>query len=470
LSSMAARTGAGTGVIVSLVVFVLTTVFLLVLTIVFYAKENEARQAESAAYKELEKYAKDAERNTDQFQRLISSATTDGGRSVTGYLLRRQSEIASYAGGAAATDLAAVKTLVASMNLERAPGDGGLAGLVKDMQSQLNSLRREQQANADKIAERDAMIAQLEQERNRERQSHVVELQGAIDKIDEYRAESQRYAQDVQATKAHYTSAIEAVEDDFRRFTESKEAEIDELTARNVVLVGKINDFERKLDEIRIKAADPATLVDGHIIEVGGNDTEVFIDRGRQHRIVLGMTFEAFDAQGVGGIRMDPRSGAMPRGKASLQVIKVGETTSTCKVTRSVASRPIVRDDIIVNAVYDPELRFKFLVHGKFDVDGDGLATDGGAEAIRAQVVDWGGTVVHASDLPGDLDFLVLGERPVLPPPLPVEGVSSAQLDSYLAKRAAYDQYEKLLSQAIEAQIPVLNANRFFILIGHIDR
>ena len=48
---MAIRSGAGTGVIVSLVVFVLATVFLLVLSIVFYAANRE--QAELVKQAEL---------------------------------------------------------------------------------------------------------------------------------------------------------------------------------------------------------------------------------------------------------------------------------------------------------------------------------------------------------------------------------------------------------------------------------
>ena len=50
---MAIRSGAGTGVIVSLVVFVLTTVFLLVLSIVFYTGKVEQTDATDKARKDL---------------------------------------------------------------------------------------------------------------------------------------------------------------------------------------------------------------------------------------------------------------------------------------------------------------------------------------------------------------------------------------------------------------------------------
>ena len=55
---MAVRSGAGTGVVVSLVVFILTTFFLLVLTIVFYSGQSKAEVAQADAEKQLSVYVK----------------------------------------------------------------------------------------------------------------------------------------------------------------------------------------------------------------------------------------------------------------------------------------------------------------------------------------------------------------------------------------------------------------------------
>ena len=43
-------------------------------------------------------------------------------------------------------------------------------------------------------------------------------------------------------------------------------------------------------------------------------------------------------------------------------------------------------------------------------------------------------------------------------------------VDDWLRKRLAHDKYLELLNQAQDAQIPVLSANRFMILIGHVQR
>jgi hypothetical protein len=83
--------------------------------------------------------------------------------------------------------------------------------------------------------------------------------------------------------------------------------------------------------------------------------------------------------------------------------------------------------------------------------------------------VDWGGEVVLGETLPGDLDFLVLGVEPPLPNPLPPDPTDQ-QIQEWVRRREIHQRYHNLFRQASEAQIPVLNANRFFILIGYTER
>ena len=111
----------------------------------------------------------------------------------------------------------------------------------------------------------------------------------------------------------------------------------------------------------------------------------------------------------------------------------------------------------------------KLLPDGKFDVDRDGRPSEAEAEFLRSVIIDWGGEVVHGNELPGDLDFLVLGEMPPMPTPLRPDA-TDAQTRIYVSRRSARLRYEELFRRASEAQIPVLNANRFFVLIGKTDR
>ena len=238
--------------------------------------------------------------------------------------------------------------------------------------------------------------------------------------------------------------------------------DVDALRLENVKLENTIAQWRETFDIGRMASADPALLVDGEVIGVGTGN-EVFINRGSLDRISLGMKFEIYDSAS----QLRPNSnGIYPQGKASIEVVKVGETTSTAKIIQSSAGHPIVKDNIIVNPVYDPDYEYSFLVHGNFDGDGDGYP-DSSNRFIVDIIKRWGGTVVEdAGALPGDLDFLVLGIAPSKLIHEPGKNASPAMYDEYARQKKEYKEYNSLLEEAQAAKVPVLNANRLFILTG----
>ena len=82
---MAIRSNAGTGVIVSLVVFVLATVFLLVLSIVFYASGREQAEKVNSVHKTFEAFASKKERSSDVIDALVTQAKNSN-QSLVSYL------------------------------------------------------------------------------------------------------------------------------------------------------------------------------------------------------------------------------------------------------------------------------------------------------------------------------------------------------------------------------------------------
>ena len=202
------------------------------------------------------------------------------------------------------------------------------------------------------------------------------------------------------------------------------EEDVETLRVEKARLKSTIDDLRGKINSNRMSTVDPSLLVDGTVLEVGsGND--VFIDRGELDHVVLGMTFDIYES--ASQLRPDD-NGNLPRGKASIEIVKVGPTTSTAKITRSTISQPIVRDNILVNPVYDPNYKFSFIVHGDFDVDGDG-SPDSNNNYIKDQISRWGGIVVEDDGvIPGDLDFLVLGMSPRKPTHKPSRGASQCHV------------------------------------------
>src|SRR5262249_7074798 len=133
------------------------------------------------------------------------------------------------------------------------------------------------------------------------------------------------------------------------------------------------------------------------------------------------------------------------------------------RITREVKGNPIVRGDVIANALYDPNKVYTFMVYGNFDPSGGGIPNQQGAEDIKAMIAAWGGKV--ADDLSGNVDFLVLGDRPLLPPQPGVnDPVNVVQI--YMAASDKAQKYDKLFETAAATSLPVLNQNRLYTLIG----
>lgn len=460
---MAVRTGAGTGVVVSLVVFVLTTVFLLVLAIVFYAGQVKEREAKVASDSALADYVKPRQRSNDLYQEYETFAKQNN-MSVAEYLHDRHATLMRFVDGDPGTKVTDLKERLVRFGVE---GDDVLRDVLIDKERRAASLQNEVDSLKSQLVDQQGLTAEKEAVLRQTLESHRQELDAVQGQIGEYREAAERYRQTVDETIADLERAKDRNKDEYGQRIGELEGENDELRRERVVISDRLKELERIIAQDRIGAKHPAMLVDGRILDSAGPQNQIFIDRGKNDRIVLGMTFEVYDD--AASIRVNERTGELPRGKASIQVIKVGETTSTCKITRTVPGRPVVRDDVIANAVYDPDYQFKFLVHGKFDVDNDKRPSEAEAEYLRSLVIDWGGVVVTGEELPGDLDFLVLGVEPPRGNILP-SNPTEVQINEYIRRRRALEKYNELFNQAREAQIPVLNANRFFVLIGHTDR
>jgi hypothetical protein len=345
-------------------------------------------------------------------------------------------------------------------------GESLRAGMLR-LNNDLSGSRTENEGLKQQLATANSQVAEKEAQLQQANEACETRVQGCESQIASYRDAAEDYRKRLEGAIDELNKAKDTLRNQYETNRTALESEIDRLGVENNTLKGKVQEFERMKAEAVMKAQSPAEQVDARIIDVPAGNDQVFIDHGKKDRIVLGMTFEVYSD--FGQIRVNPQTGEVPRGKASLQVTKVNDTTSVCKVTRSSPGQPVVRGDVVANAVYDPKQQYKFLVHGKFDVDADGKPTETEAEYLRSLVLQWGGTVVSGNELPGDLDFLVLGAQPPNPPP-PPNDAPQALINDWIKRKEAFDLYNHLFKAAQDAQIPVLNANRFFILTGYVER
>ena len=458
---MATRS-ASTGVLVTLVTFVITTVALLVLCVVLFTNYQTSNKDLAALKEKIRTIATDADMNSEDVKSIAPAAQASG-KAMVPYLLELNRQAGAQVTGdrSRIADDKAIKDAAKELGVEEG---GTLKMLVVKLKGDLEARNTELAGIAKNL---DELKAQMEDARKAAEQNSGKPSEAmakaeatlsALTKVaDEYRADSEQVRKTLDEAKREFD----------QRMSEAKsaqEAEVGSLKSSNARLETRLNEAGKKLSQFETRPDDPSSMVDGRVLEATNDGDTIFIDIGRRDRVQAGTTFEVFESAET--IRSSGEQGL--RGKASIQIMKVGDDTSTARVTRATPGRPVVRGDVIINAVYSPKHVYRFLVHGKFDVDNDHRSTDDEANAIRNRIREWGGVVAAEDKVTGDLDFVVLGaqpRRPIQPP----TNAGAAELDAYQRAQNACDLYERIQQEAKDAKIPILNLNRFQALTGMND-
>ncbi|MGA2232135.1 MAG: hypothetical protein ABSH22_14660 [Tepidisphaeraceae bacterium] len=276
--------------------------------------------------------------------------------------------------------------------------------------------------------------------------------------------------------------AVKKAEDDsgsvkktFEDEQRSTAAALDAADKKQVELVNEIDGLNKQISSLRNRLAGRRIAVEdaiirrpeGAVVDIA-DATTVYINLGKGDQIVPGMTFEVYDKNlplpklGEGQSETD-----LPAGKASLEVTRVGDTSSECHVNQITPGEQIVQGDRILNLIYDRNTKFNFYVFGDFDVSRSGHPSAAGADVIRRLITQWGGHVDPKLDV--ETDFVVVGS----PPDVPV--YSADELKDPLneqnlanAKRAA-DDYDNVVATAENLHVPIMNQNKFLYFTGYYD-
>jgi hypothetical protein len=124
--------------------------------------------------------------------------------------------------------------------------------------------------------------------------------------------------------------------------------------------------------------------------------------------------------------------------------------------------------DLLVNLVYDKNTKYRFLVHGDFDVDHDNRFSSADAEVIKRLITQWGGKTTDQVTI--DTDFVILGKEPEVPLFTKDELLNPQNLKTQQDAQAALDAYTKIREQASALHIPVMNQNRFLYYVGYYEQ
>lgn len=389
---------------------------------------------------------------------------------------RTNEQLTTRIGGAGATSdkaaLAAVDAALASAKnaagKEIAIDDSSLTAAITSMTTAINSLKTNNENLSKTLADTQAAAKQAEEDRARIDAAANEKVAAAVKAQTDAEAQVNAYSEQ---RNAQLTSVQQEAAGAAQKGIQSQEELNNQLSAErqtNAQLKRELEERNAQLAKYRVPTDQIIQQADGNIVRTGGGD-RVFINLGRGDQIAAGMTFEVFDKLGVPRTREnEPADDKLLKGKASIEVVRTEPGISECRIVRLSPGAAITEGDPIVNVVYDKNVKFNFLVYGKFNLDQKGEANDRDTDVIRRLIANWGGNV--ADQLNAKTDFVVLGEEPVVPN-YTQDQLAREPEKAFEKEQAetALEQYTDIRNKAQQLNIPVLTQNRFLYMTGYFE-
>jgi hypothetical protein len=458
---MASRTSAGTATVVTITIFGILTVAFFVTSVVFYSKMSKAQGELGRLEETYEEVIRTGERGSEAVQTALAAARSQR-KSLVDHLLTDYRAVKRIATGNGDLTLEQVRSRVTELTGSDAEA---LTQTVTRLQSTLAGREADLANTQQRLARLQADIdAELVRIRTVEASAQQTAAE-ANDRVGDYRQGVDDLRSRVEGFEQRVQREVDTARARFQQEVRDRDNRIADLNQQLLVLRDQVRRLRGEAVSNSIAPLDEYALVDGEVAAIEPADNIVVITLGRRDKLVIGMTFSVFGT--ASEIRPAGPAGEYAPGKAVVEVISIDETSARCRVVRASRGNPVVVGDVIANPVYDPTKTYNFVVFGNFDVNRDGDATPYERDALVAIIERWGGKVID--EISGDLDFLVLGRRPV-DPLEPAPNAPRAVFDEYLRLKARVDRYEQLFDAASASSIPVLNENRLRTLIGEFPR
>jgi hypothetical protein len=184
----------------------------------------------------------------------------------------------------------------------------------------------------------------------------------------------------------------------------------------------------------RESAVEAVPLQADGVVSALGPDQTVYINVGVTEKAAPGMTFEVYDGRATLPT-LERFAETNPQSKGWIEIVSVGNGSSTCKILRSTGA-PMRQGDQIFNFIFRRGRPNRFAVAGDFVAD---------RKMIVELIARWNGAVDAA--IAPETNYLVLGTQPKEEP--------------------ARQAYETARSQAEQLKIPIVSEERFNVLIRY---
>lgn len=307
-----------------------------------------------------------------------------------------------------------------------------------------------QDAQKKQLEARDADIARAVAEKNKYQTDATTDRSAKDKQIEDMRLKAEEQAK--------------LAQDDMNKL----QAQQQELNAQIKRLQDQIQALQARLRQLRQPVDQVVKQADATIMRTA-SDNIVYINLGAGDQVTPGMSFEVFDRlEGIPTPGDPTNNDNLPKGKASIEIVRVSPGSSECRIVRSTPGTTVVDGDLCVNLVYDKAVKYNFVVYGNFDLDRNGQPSPTDADVIRRLITSWGGAVMDKLNV--NTDFLVVGKLPEIPNYTQEElDRPEIQFDLERKKKELAD-YEELVARAVELNIPILNQNRFLYFVGYYEQ
>jgi tetratricopeptide (TPR) repeat protein len=337
-----------------------------------------------------------------------------------------------------------VNTLAAKVKTDQ----DAIAAARKSMEQARADLEQAKKSHADEIAKRDQAVA---------------DAQAGAQKA---AAEAKTATDDKQKQVDEFSGKVAEAQKQLGEAQQQAQVELQTLQ-RNLEKANK--DYQAAISRIPRSDTKNAMIrnVDATISSVAP-DNVCYINLGYGDHVVPGLTFEVYDKlDGIPKLGDGLDTAGMPKGKAAIEIINVGQNSCQCRIIRTTAGMTVTQGDLCANLVFDRNVKPVFYVYGKFDMDQNNVATEGEAEIIKNLIARWGGRVADKLNI--DVDFVIMGKEPQIPQYSPEElqqPIPKAKFDEAQAQLKAWTD---MRNNAVDLHIPIMNQNRFLYYTGYFE-
>lgn len=447
----------------ALIVFVFLSVIATGLAVYFYIQFGAAKK-QVADLNDMQKAIARPEESKSEMVRTLVSEGTKSGRSALGqavYLLERYRQkvdpSTTGTGSALVEDNARLDLARKAVGQSEAP-------LLKA----LDNVYQQSQTNQNRIKQLESQLADAQTDYKRAQNAYNTTLASYKRTTDDQKAQMDRVSADLTKARTQIEGTIKKYEGDKGTAQRGHEQELRNLLTKVRQAEDGLKQAGERVktleDQIAVMRPTSSTTVgkegDGKIIRSGISSDEVYVNLGTKDRVKVGLTFAVYDPRlGVG-------SGVDGRGKGAIEIMDVGENESLARIVRGDRTAAMLPGDTIANPVYsrDKNRKYRFVIAGDFDLDGDGVATSAERDRVIRMIESWGGQI--DSKLDTQTDFVVLGTEPSTQNTR-FSSLSEQTADLVAQRKAQQEQYVQLSKDARAYSIPVLNANRFLAMIGY---